>query len=83
MKNLIVFLTVLFLFLLSTQIFSQEDDFFRKRFEYSIPEKIEAPVSSGLQAGTYSVGTVSALSVISRHLTQHLIGSALMALREM
>ncbi|MCU0414098.1 MAG: hypothetical protein MUE91_06830 [Ignavibacteriaceae bacterium] len=58
MKNLIVLLTVLFLFLLTTQIFSQEDDFFRKRFEYSIPEKIEAPVSSGLQAGTYSVGTV-------------------------
>jgi len=58
MKNLIVLLTVMFLFLLTTQIFSQEDDFFRKRTEYSVPEKIEGPVSSRLQAGTYSVGTV-------------------------
>ena len=58
MKTLIVLLTVLFLFLLTNQIFSQENDFIRKRIEYSVPEKIEGPVSSPLQAGTYSVGTV-------------------------
>ncbi|HSW53578.1 MAG TPA: T9SS type A sorting domain-containing protein [Ignavibacteriaceae bacterium] len=58
MQKLIVPLTVLFLFSLTTQILSQEDDFFRKRIEYSVQEKIEGPVSSPLQAGTYSVGTV-------------------------
>ena len=58
MKNLNKLLAISFLILLSTQIFSQENEFFRKRFEYSIPEKMEGPVSSRLQAGTYSVGSV-------------------------
>jgi hypothetical protein len=56
MKNLIVLLIVLSQFLLTTLIFSQENYFLVKRFEYSVPEKIEGPVSSRLQAGTYSVG---------------------------
>jgi hypothetical protein len=64
MKNLIVLLTVLFMFLLTVQIFSQENELLRRLSEYSIPEKIEGPVSSGLQAGTYSVGSVGSFPTL-------------------
>lgn len=56
MKNLVVLLTVLFMFLLTVQIFSQENEFFMKRFNLSFPKIIENPVAERLQAGTYSVG---------------------------
>jgi hypothetical protein len=57
MKNLVLFLAILILILLSTKIFTQENDFIRERFGYSVPEKIENPVANHLQAGTYSVGS--------------------------
>jgi len=64
MKNLIVLLTVLLLSLLTTQIFSQENEIFRRMAEYSVPEKIDGPVSSGLQAGTYSVGSAGSFPTL-------------------
>jgi hypothetical protein len=57
MKNLTYSITISFLILVSTQIYSQEIDFLRKNVEINFPEKIQGPQSNPLLTGTYKIGT--------------------------